>query len=317
MLAELKEMAFKAARSADEALGQIHFDLGHDYKDTTILAGSARGGTTWIAELINFDNSYRLIFEAISHERDSTGKTYMWGRYLRTKDEDPHFLEPVRKIVSGRSRQGYSDRFNRQLFPRRRLMKEIGENLLLHWLHVHFPEIPIALLLRHPCGVAASRVRNGWDRPNEVAGFLKQEPLMKDFLSPFRSDMENATFFESNVMHWCVETLVPLKQFRPGEIHLAFYENFCVEPEREVSRLFEFLGRPLDGRISRVLDRPSKQTRLRKSNETRPSFDSWRRHLTDDEIRTASDVLRRFGLGSLYRADGMPDMDAAFKMLQS
>jgi hypothetical protein len=317
MLAGLKDIAFRAARSADEALGQIHFDLGHDYRDTTILAGSARGGTTWVAELINFDNSYRLIFEAISHEHDASGRAFMWGRYLRDDDDNPLFLDPVKRIVSGRSRRGYSDRFNRQLFPRKRLMKEIGENLLLHWLHVHFPEIPIVLLLRHPCGVVSSRLRNGWDRSNQIAGMLKQEQLVTDFLLPFKEKMENATTLETHFMHWCVETLVPLRKFRRGEIHLAFYENFCVQPEQELKRLFDFLKRTFDDRVVQVLERPSKQTRLRKTAEARPVFDSWGRHFSNDELRKAQDVLRLFGLDALYLPNGMPNAEAAYALLNN
>ena len=50
----------KAVRST---LGQIHFEDNHDYRNTIVLAGSGRGGTTWIAEIINYANEYRFIFE--------------------------------------------------------------------------------------------------------------------------------------------------------------------------------------------------------------------------------------------------------------
>jgi len=33
------------------------------YKKTVLLAGTARSGTTWVQEMINFDGSYRVLFE--------------------------------------------------------------------------------------------------------------------------------------------------------------------------------------------------------------------------------------------------------------
>ena len=40
----------------------IHVDT-HDYRKTIFLAGSARSGTTWLQEIVNFNNDYRVLFE--------------------------------------------------------------------------------------------------------------------------------------------------------------------------------------------------------------------------------------------------------------
>jgi hypothetical protein len=309
----LKELALNTAKVAFEtAVGQLYIDAGHDYKDTVFLAGSGRGGTTWIAELINFDNSYRLIFEPI---RVPLFKPFHGRRYLRPDDDNPIFLDPMRIIVDGRLRHALSDRYNRQPFPRKRLVKEIVANLWLRWLHSHFPEIPLILLLRHPCAVVSSRLRLGWNY--NLRTFLGQESLMADFLSPFRVDMEKATTpFEVHLFHWCIETFVPLRQFKPGQVHLAFYEDFCVQPQLEIARLFAFLGKPLDERAIKMVGRPSTQTWRRKSELPLRAalIDGWREHFSNQELRTVRDLLQRFGLDSLYREDGMPDAVAALKL---
>jgi hypothetical protein len=41
----------------------------------------------------------------------------------------------------------------------------------------------------------------------------------------------------NGLKRWCIENYVPLKQFKRGEIHLAFYESFCERPESELAIL--------------------------------------------------------------------------------
>ena len=43
-------------------LGQILFDQ-HDHRQTVLLAGTGRSGTTWAANIINYANTYRFMFE--------------------------------------------------------------------------------------------------------------------------------------------------------------------------------------------------------------------------------------------------------------
>jgi hypothetical protein len=44
---------------------------------------------------------------------------------------------------------------------------------------------------------------------------------------------------------WCVTNLVPLSQFPPDELALFFYEDRCLQPEREIPSLFRALGHRL------------------------------------------------------------------------
>jgi len=310
MTKTLKDRIYKAKIAAETAFGQLYIDLDHDYKNSVFMAGSGRGGTTWVAELINFDNSYRLIFEPLFRARVPICAPFRTRQYIRPTDDDPTFLNPMTTIVSGRLRNGWADRYNRKRIARRRLIKEIRANLLLRWLYSHFPEMPIVLLVRHPCAVISSRMRLKWNYGLQT--FLKQEQLMSDFLAPFRQDMEKAVSpFEIHLFHWCVETFVPLRQFKRGQIHLAFYENFCAEPRAEIGRLFSFLGKPENERALIAAKRPSSQTNRKKNRLPDRPLEDWRSRVSDQEVRTVTDVLKRFGLDSLYTPDGMPDLAAA------
>lgn len=318
VFSSLRATARKTRDAIGASIGQLYIDAGHDYKNTILLAGNGRSGTTWIAELLNFDNSYRMIFEPLLASQVPLCKPFVDQQYLRPEDDDSTFLEPMEIIVSGRLRNRWSDHLNRQPFPRRRLIKEIRANLLLRWLRSHFPEIPLIMLLRHPCAVVSSCRRMGWDYDLNV--FLKQESLMADFLSPFKVAMEKVdSALEANLYAWCIQTFVPMRQFKRDQIHLAFYENFCARPRVEVARLFAFLKRPLEERIFTMVERPSSRTNRpkRKLPSRTALVGGWQDSFSAQELRRVRDVVRSFGLDSIYGEDGMPDLQAALALFAS
>lgn len=300
----------------NRVLGRVFLDRGSDYRDAVFLAGTGRGGTTWVSEIINHEGEYRYIFEPFYPARVGLVKSFRQKQYLRPEDQREELLEPARRVLSGRIRNGWTDRFNRRFVYDRRLVKDVRANLFLKWLHVNFPEVPLVLLLRHPCAVAASRARLGW-RGSLVETYLSQPELVEDFLEPFAGEIRNIkTDFERYIFNWCIENYVPLRQFRRGEIHLAFYENFCETPRDEVERLFSFLGKEFDETIFESLKRPSPLSR-RESAVTlgERSVESWTKHISEEQVEKAVEILGIFGLDGIYSRDLMPDTDAARAVL--
>jgi hypothetical protein len=290
-------------------LGTLHVDLG-DHRSSVFLAGSGRSGTTWVAEVINHRNDYRLVFEPFHPGRVGICAGFRRKQYLRPDDRREEYLGPARRILTGGLRGFWTDRFNRKLVARRRLIKDIRANLLLGWMGENFPGMPIVLLLRHPCAVAASRLALGW-RDN-LSETMEQEDLVEDFLIPVEAEIRGARgAFERHVFSWCIENYVPLRQFGPGEIHLAFYESFLVHPEEEVGRLFAYLGEDLDGLVWRALGRPSPLSR----EDGSPSVDAWRRSVTDAQLERVVEILGLFGLEGVYGEGAMPDPSAAHALM--
>lgn len=292
-------------------LHQLHIDTGGDHRATTFLAGSGRGGTTWIAELINHANEYRFMFEPFTSRHVPEVKAFLNRQYIRPDDDDPAFVEPARAIVEGRIRNRWVDYYNHRFVARRRLIKDIRANMFLKWLDVHFPGMPIVLLLRHPLAVAASRLRHTWS--NDLAGFLQQEALMADHLEPHRHLLETVRDpFEQHVLQWCIENWIPLRQFQRGELHLAFYEHFSVDPRGEIGRLFAFLGKPFPEQILARVERPSRMAWTAKGVVSALGDpDSWRPYVSPGEISRSLDILAQFGFDSVYSASSLPNRDAA------
>jgi hypothetical protein len=288
-------------------LGALHVDLGGDPRDAVFLAGSGRSGTTWVAEIINHRNRYRFIFEPFHPDRVGLCRHFRRKQYLRPEDRREEYLEAARRILAGEIRSLWTDRFNRRLVARRRLVKDIRANLLLGWLRANFPEVPVVLLLRHPCAVAASRIALGW-RDN-LAETMEQEDLVEDFLLSVEAEIRGArSAFERNIFLWCIENYVPLRQLGPGEIHLSFYEHFLARPEEEIWRLLAFLGESPDERVYRALRTRSP---LSRGAQEDPSPDAWRRHVSGPQLERALEILALFGLDRVYGEGAMPDPPGA------
>ena len=199
---------------------------------------------------------YRYVFEPFNPAKVGEFGHFRSKQYLRPDDGREEFLEPARLALTG-GPQGPAGRTGSTatFVARRRLIKDIRANLLLGWMRANFPGMPIVLLLRHPCAVVSSRLALGWkDNLDET---MAQEDLVEDYLLPMEAEIRAARDdFERHLFLWCIDNYVPLRQFAPGEIHLAFYENLLANPEEELRRLFAFLGEDFDDRVLRKLGRP-------------------------------------------------------------
>jgi hypothetical protein len=315
---------------AAKAYIQLLNDSNCDYRNTVILAGVGRSGTTWIANTINYNLEYRQLFEPFNPLKGlvNKGKISSEPAYLRPGDKDQDTIEIVQSIVSGKIKDigiDYENFGNRKFFFEKRLIKAISANLFLRWIYINFPGIPIILLLRHPCAVANSRIQHRnrcfgkqWFLYEPNSFCQEQKELMEDFLEPFESDIKSITnVFENYIFQWCINNYVPLKQFKPGEIHLVFYENFCINPENEIKRLFEFLKKEYDDLIFSKLRIPSVQAHQNSAIKTdkKKLISGWQNDLSPQQITKATEILSLFGLDKIYSNSLIPDINRAYDLL--
>jgi hypothetical protein len=303
---------------------RFYADLNRDHKNFIFLAGSARSGTTWVSDIINYNNEYRYMFEPFHPGKVQICKNFEPKQYLRPEDRREETLIPARTILSGGIRSEWTDFLNLRFISWRRLIKDIRANLMLGWIRTNFPGMPIILLLRHPCAVASSKTHlrhrksplpRGW-RPN-LDDFLSQSDLVVDFLEPFEEEMRSAKDdFERDVFSWCVENYVPLKQFGPGEIYVIFYEGLCEDPNDELRRLGAFLGRDFDNSVFEKIDRPSRLSRPKSAILSGESLvANWRKHVTDAQLERAVEILRLFGLDKIYSEEPLPNTSGALALM--
>lgn len=293
-----------------ETLYRKYFiDLG-DYRKTVFLAGVGRSGTTWVGDLINYRNQYRMMFEPFHSEKISQLNHFKYHQYLRAEDRDEKYIRPIETILSGRIRHEWIDKHNRRMISQRRIVKDVRTNLLIYWVKRNFPEIPVILLLRHPCAVANSRLKLGWESRTEV--YLSQEELMADYLAPYRSLIEKTEdAFDKHILVWCIQNFVPLNQFRKGEILILYYEYLCVQPEFELKRLFAFLGESYSARAMDAFDVPSALSQKESAVVLgKDRVASWQKEINPMRIQRTLQILSEFGLHHVYGKDPMPQIDS-------
>ncbi|MGD8982445.1 MAG: sulfotransferase domain-containing protein [Desulfobacteraceae bacterium] len=306
-------------------VSKIFLDRNNDYGATVFLSGVGRSGTTWVSNIINYKNEYRYIFEPFVAARVEEASIFEYHQYIRPASSDPKFLNAATKILCGSlKRNWWVDSANSKIFVTKRLIKDIRTNLMLKWINTNFPSIPIILLLRHPCAVTNSWLCLNWGKEalgtrTDLEICLSQQELIEDFLGPFKKTIigtEND--FEKHILLWCILNYVPLKQFKEGQIHLAFYEEFCEKPMSEINRLFSFLNKDIDRSVIKNLSKPSLQSR--KDSEIfsgKKVIDGWRKNISREQIKRAVNILSLFGLDSIYSKDSMPNIDNAYKILKS
>ncbi|PIG93295.1 sulfotransferase domain-containing protein [Gloeocapsopsis sp. IPPAS B-1203] len=296
---------------------KLFLELNSDYRQAIFLAGTGRSGTTWVSSIINYNNDYRDIFEPFHPYKVELVEHFRYRQYLRIDNQHQEFLQPTKAILSGKIKNQWTDQFNKKVFCQKRMIKDIRANFLLKWLNHNFPEVPIILLFRHPCAVVNSKLHLGWG--NHLDELLAQPELVEDFLQPFKQEIIAAkTDFEKQIFLWCLENYVPLKQFAPQEIHLAFYENFCKEPKAEIERLFTFLGKKFDDTVFAILNKPSATSRQESAIITTGNVvDSWKKHITHEQLERAIEILSLFGLDTLYSQDPLPNISGAYTLMKN
>lgn len=288
------------------------------------IVGDGRSGTTWLANLINFHGKYRYMFEPFHPKNVAPMNRLQPFQYMRPESHDKYSTELANDVFTGRFQHSLVDEFNRSVIFRGLLIKDIFANLFIKWVDRNFPDFKKIMILRHPCAVALSKEKNiygFWMK--EPRDFLFQRDLLEDFLTPFKDIIKGAdSFFEKQIVIWSIVHYVPLSQLERGRVHLTFYEELCTKPDREMQRIFSYLGDdqgegPLDPRLFKEYRTPSMAS-LEESaiNSGEDLISGWRKELTNAQIEKAIQILQLFGLDKVYNDGLMPNRDAALRMLE-
>lgn len=308
----LKQLTFwsrKFYRRALQLFGsQFYFNPDPDLRKSILVAGTARSGTTWLGDLIASELPSRILFEPFNPHLVAEYREFSYFQYLEPGTANPSFHAYAQSVFTGKIRNRWIDRQNERIFSNYRIIKEIRANLALKWLHDSFPEVPILLLIRHPCAVVLSRMELGWATDSDIESFLSQPDLVEDHLAPYMDVIQGArTNEEKHAVIWCVSNLVPLKQCQPEEIKFVYYENLCIQAEVELAGIFKTISHEYTEQIGRKIDLPSQTTRNSSAVVTGSDrIKSWKKGLDDSQIDKILRVVESFGLGHLYGDSFLP-----------
>jgi hypothetical protein len=296
---------------------RLFIDLNLKRRSSTVLvSGMGRSGTTWLSEIINYDNSYRDIFEPFWAYRVRAARTFRLHHYIRPDDQNPTLAKSARSILTGKIRSKWTDQNNRKLIGTKRIIKDVRTNLMLKWLHGICPGMPIILLIRHPLAVVSSWRKLQWgiqehagSRDFEQA--ISQADLLQDFpiIANGLKRIDCDSYFDKLVFLWCMFYYVPLKQLDASDYLFVSYERLLLSPEKEFARVFSYLKRLFDSEtVLNKVQNPS-TTNFHKINFVASPgalVQSWKNNITSIEIARTHEILQGFGLDELYDSEGFP-----------
>ena len=295
---------------------RAHFlDIGKP-DDSIILAGMGRSGTSWAGDIINYDNSYRVVFEPFFPANVKESKGFEYIQYLNPRCNNAILTNQARIILAGTVRNNWVDKYNNRLFYRRRIIKDIRCNLMLGWLKRVANNPPIVLMIRHPLQIASSWSKLGWEKEalgnrNDFDIITSQESLLNDFpiISNVMKRIDKQDFVENIVFQWCIYQLIPSHHLKRNEVHALYYENLLTEPDNEAVRLFHYLNKPFDQhKLHKAIKKPSITNFLGRDFNKDQTYllNSWKDYFSAKQIRRTNYILATFGLENIYDKDGYP-----------
>lgn len=278
------------------------------------LAGMGRSGTTWAADLINYDRSCRVMFEPFNPRRVKEAQAFRYIQYMRPDARDAEKSASATRILGGRLRNRWVDLDNGRLLPDRRMIKDVRCNLMLKWLARLQPAMAVVLVIRHPLSVARSWLRLGWGEPGPESDFqvISQQPqLLADFpVIPAALDFIDAEdSLQRIVFQWCAFQLVPLTQFQGRGLTLLFYEHLLMDPRQALTDLFERLGQEPDwAQLAGARSTPSRTNFLNTdARALAAQLADWQGTFNHAQVRRTEKILSMFGLDGLYSGGRPPE----------
>ncbi|HVC69135.1 MAG TPA: sulfotransferase [Acidimicrobiales bacterium] len=290
-------------------------EWNRDYRRTLLLVSSARSGSTWLSDILEESLRCRMIFEPLRRDKVPLAQNVPWGMYSDPSQPDPELDAVLRRMLSGRVRNRWSDKFNRYRLTRRRLVKEVRATNLLPRIVENFPDMPIVYLLRHPIPTAWSAAKLHW--LPYLKEFFRQPQLMEGPMAPMQGaiddTMADKDLFQRHVLRWCLENYIPVNHLATGSVHVVFYEDIVQDPDKELDRLRAYLGRfpghlwTMPPQRPAAVDLPSRANyRETPLLPVEQRLGSWRDEVPEDRIRFALDLVTRFGLDRIYDLDVRP-----------
>ena len=280
-----------------------------------LVTGTHRSGTTWIGKMLAADASTAYISEPLNVlHRPGVFRASVkhWYQYVCEDNQDEylpafrellefdyHLWDEVRSIRSRRDflRMGrdFLIFYNGLMRGQRVLMKDPFAVFSMDWF-AKCLKCKVVAAVRHPAGFVSSLKRLNW--PFDFQDLLDQPLLMRDFLEPYRAQMEAAKTDDVigqsallwNLIYRSVHTMLE----RNPDFIPARHEDLSLDPVNGYRKLYESLGLDFNHRVERVIlnssssDNPAELSRKKVHSvklDSRANMDNWKKRLTADEIR--------------------------------
>lgn len=291
---------------------RLYRETNHDTKKSILITGTARSGTTWLADILSFQLNGRIMFEPFHSRKVEAYSQLHYYQYMRPTDQNELLSAYCRSIFTGTIRHPWIDQQVESFVPDYRIIKAVRANLFLKWVRNEFPEISLLFIMRHPCAVVLSWMKLNWTAEKDIERLLTQPKLIQDFLIDKMDVIRKAEYpEEKQAVIWCVNNLIPIEQFRGSRLHVVFYENLCLFPDTEVAALFRAINQPYNEDVLTMLPKPSTTSHFASAIITgKDMVERWRTELDKEQIQRIRSIVSAFGLDHIYGDSAIPQVSS-------
>ena len=296
-----------------------------------LVTGTHRSGTTWIGKMLAAEASTAYISEPLNKLHRPgvlSARVDHWYQYVCKENEaefvpafqelleyDYHLWDEIKSIRSRRDffRMGrdFAIFYNGLMRGLRVLMKDPFAVFSTAWF-AECLNCRVVIAVRHPAAFASSLKRLNW--PFDFQDLLDQPLLMRDFLEPYRGQIEAARSDDIigqsallwNLIYRAVHTTV---ERNPAFIAVR-HEDLSRDPVAGYQKLYETLNLDFTPRVQKIIQNasssenpvePSRRNIYSVKLDSRTNPDNWKKRLSTEETNRIRRITEE--VSSLYYSD--------------
>ena len=271
------------------------------YNNHLIITGSARSGTSWIAELLAQRFRYRMLFEP-EQEFETEKGHLVCDKLITDKTAAPKAYSYLKQVFANRVdsdwiAQNSNRKFKMHLWPfvaKKYIIKFVRANLAARFMNETY-KIPILFIIRNPYDVLHSQQRVKFPWLYDLSHFQKQKELPEILLKNFDFNITNIHRYsplQILTLRWCIENSIPLmiqKPF-PYKFKVVKYEELRNDMElfRDLCNYFNL--EPVDN-LEEHYKKPSSKTHPKSTIiDKEAAIRKWKK----EELAEINEILKIF-----------------------
>lgn len=210
------------------------------------ILGHGRSGTSWVGKVVSAARRVLYYFEPLHPDQAGTEGLANWFRYAHPGNDDEALakaFDPVFAGLPSPAKAWNRNDWHRWLPGYRVAVKEVAALMAAEWLAERY-DPQMVFIVRHPCAVILSELRQGTPAERSLAALLAQEELVAAHLRPYVKRLREASGdIEQLAAVWAARHRVVADGLAKHPTwHVVYYEALCADPVGEFKQLFASLG---------------------------------------------------------------------------
>lgn len=278
-------------------------------KDTVLVFGSGRSGTSWLCETMARPKGYRLLFEP-EHEdhvpegRVLTDQLLIPGNSFPDADKFLHKLYRNR-IDNDWIAQHSFRKYKVHLWPflvKKKIVKFVRCNLGMHYISEKF-DGHIVYIQRNPYSTLYSQNRVKFPWLYDLSRFRQQPELCGALMEFYHFDITDAkyTALQKLAIRWSIENIFPFRYFKSSplmqRIIVLNYEELINNVER-YENLLQQTGLQKPANLLELMQKPSSKTHPMSGILNSEGID-YKNLFSENDLEEIDGILKTFGYTEL------------------